>query len=97
MEPTLVERDLLLLSRIYGPLTPRQLVVAQLPAARGLGVKRVGVGPADDPAMRAGGVWLERDNQTEGTDSWLFGPVPRRDIHGVVLARIWPRPTLFRR
>ena len=96
MQPTLVERDLLLLSRIYGPLRPRQLVVAQLPGGRGPGVKRVGIGPEDDPVMRNGGVWLERDNSAAGTDSWLFGAVPSCDIRGVVLARLWPRPTLFR-
>lgn len=92
MQPTLFERDLLLLSRIYGPVMPGLIVVADLPGGRGLGVKRVGEGPADDAADT---VWLERDNPRQGSDSWLFGPVPREAVIGRVVARLWPSPHRF--
>lgn len=95
MEPTLHDRDVLLVSRIYDAPQPGWLVVATLPGGRGPGVKRVGTGPSDDPLTLAGGVWLERDNPREGTDSWLFGAVPAADVHGRVLARLWPQPCRF--
>lgn len=40
-----------------------------------------------------GGWWVERDNPTEGADSWSWnGAVPAADVRGVVLCRLLPRP-----
>lgn len=84
MLPTLRDGDLLLLRRGRTPV-PGDVVVADLPGGRGPGVKRaVALGPD--------GWWLERDSPATGTDSWLFGAVPATDVHGVVRARLWPRP-----
>ena len=84
MLPTLRPGDLLLLRRGAEP-SAGDLVVADLPGGRGAGVKRAVRREPD-------GWWVERDSPTEGADSWLFGAVPAADVHGVVRARLWPRP-----
>ena len=84
MRPTLEPGDLLLLRRGQEPVAG-DLVVADLPGGRGPGVKRAVRREPD-------GWWLERDNPAEGADSWLFGTVPDDAVHGVVRARLWPRP-----
>lgn len=89
MLPTLRPGDLLLLRRGAVP-RPGNLVVADLPGERGAGVKRA---VRQEPE----GWWLERDNPAVGADSWLFGAVPAADVHGVVSARLWPRPGRLRR
>jgi hypothetical protein len=81
METTLFDGDRLLV--LYGA-RPRlgRLVLVRL-AGRPIAVKRV-TRRMDD------GWWVERDNPTEGVDSWLVGAVPDRDVVAVVLARFWP-------
>ncbi len=93
MEPSLHEGDRLLV--LYGG-RPRAggLAVIRLPDSdvgpRPLAIKRV-TGPAPgDPDQW----WVERDNPVEGVDSWHVGPIPRRDVRAVVLARL---PSLLRR
>lgn len=84
MAPTLRPGDLLLLHRGATPVAG-DLVVADLPGGRGPGVKRA-------VRLEPEGWWLERDSPAAGADSWLFGAVAVPDVHGVVRARLWPRP-----
>jgi nickel-type superoxide dismutase maturation protease len=81
MEPTLREGDLLLVRYGVAP-RPGQLVVVRLPD-RPVAVKRVTRRTAD-------GWWVERDNPSEGVDSWLVGAVAEEDVLGRVLLRLWP-------
>ncbi|MDN5744617.1 MAG: peptidase S24, partial [Nocardioidaceae bacterium] len=41
---------------------------------------------------RVTGWWLLGDNQAEGVDSRHRGVVADRDVCGVVVFRLWPRP-----
>ncbi|HEX5997686.1 MAG TPA: S24 family peptidase [Jiangellales bacterium] len=84
MEPTLRDGDRLLVR--YGAV-PRlgRLAVVRLPGRGGASVKRVTRRDGD-------GWWVERDNPTQGVDSWLVGAIPEADLLAVVLARVWPRP-----
>ncbi|HEX6327952.1 MAG TPA: S24 family peptidase [Jiangellaceae bacterium] len=84
MEPTLRAGDRLLVR--YG-ITPRpgQLAIVRLPGRGGASVKRITRRDRD-------GWWAERDNPTQGVDSWLVGAVPDADLVAVVLVRVWPRP-----
>jgi phage repressor protein C with HTH and peptisase S24 domain len=82
MQPTLRDGDRLLVRHGATP-RPGDLVVVRLPA-RGLAVKRATV-------RQPGGWWVERDNPTEGTDSWLVGAIPDDDVVAVVRARVWPQ------
>jgi hypothetical protein len=68
---------------------PGALVVVRLPGDRPDAVKRL-FGRQD------GGWWVERDNPAEGVDSWLVGAIPDDGLLGVVRARLWPRPRIFR-
>ncbi len=81
MEPALVEGDVLLVQ--YGA-SPRlgQLVVVRLPH-RSLAVKRATRREPD-------GWWVERDNPSEGVDSWLVGAIPDVDVLASVRCRVWP-------
>jgi hypothetical protein len=88
MLPTLRPGDRLLVRHGARPRTNRLAVVA-LPD-RPWSVKRV-------VAERPDGWWVERDSLTEGVDSWSLGrAVPPEDVVGVVIARVWPRPSLLR-
>jgi phage repressor protein C with HTH and peptisase S24 domain len=88
MQPTLRNGDRILVH--YGA-TPRpgDLVVVRLPD-RPVSVKRLVRREPD------GGWWVERDNPSEGVDSWAVGAVPEADLLAVVRARLWPRPRRFR-
>lgn len=81
MEPTLYDGDHLLV-RWGGRPEAGRLVVVRWPG-RPLSVKRAGL-------LQDDGWWVERDNPTEGVDSWQAGPVPPADVVGVVLLRLWP-------
>lgn len=81
MEPTLREGDRLLV-HYGGEVRPGSLAVVRLPA-RPVAVKRV-VRRVDD------GWWVERDNPSEGVDSWSVGPIPDVDVLASVVLRLWP-------
>lgn len=85
MAPALTEGDVLLVRRGATGARAGRIAVLQLPGDRPLAVKRL-------TERRDGGWWVERDNPTEGVDSWLVGALPDRDLRGMVLARVWPRP-----
>ena len=94
MHPTLHPGDRLIVRYGAQPAAGR-LAVVRLPAEpdgtpRPVAVKRL-ARPVD------GGWWVERDNPAEGIDSWLVGAVPGVDVLGLVLLRLWPRPSLVRR
>ena len=86
MEPTLYDGDRLV---VHHGAAPRvgQLVVVRLPA-RGVAVKRATL---RQPVGEGTGWWVERDNPTEGVDSWQVGAIPDADVVAVVRARLWPR------
>ncbi|OHV54264.1 S24/S26 family peptidase [Pseudofrankia sp. BMG5.36] len=90
MAPTLRDGDACLVWWGREP-RPGDVVVARLPAGRGLGVKRVAFGDED------GGWWLRSDNVGVGTDSAAFGMIATGDVLGRVVLRYWPRPAWFRR
>ena len=87
MEPTLRDGDRLLVRHRVRPIAGRVAVV-RLPG-RPLSVKRLGHRTDE-------GWWVERDNPAHGTDSWTagVGAVPDHDVVALVVARLWPRPTL---
>ena len=87
MAPALRDGDQLL-AWMFAQPRPRagDVVVAELPGGRGLGVKRIRVVRPD------GAVWLEGDNPFGSTDSRQFGPLPAESLRGRVLIRLWPRP-----
>jgi hypothetical protein len=98
MEPTLHEGERLLVRYGARPRVGR-LAVVRLPAdsagtPRPVAVKRLSRAEAtpDGPAW-----WVERDNPAYGVDSWQVGAIPAQDVIAVVLARLWPRPSLLRR
>lgn len=84
MEPTLKDGDRLLVRYGAGP-RPGRVVIVRLPGRGGVSVKRLARADGD-------GWWVERDNPADGVDSWLVGAVPRDDLLGVAVARVWPRP-----
>jgi phage repressor protein C with HTH and peptisase S24 domain len=81
MQPTLYDGDRLLV--LHGA-APRAggLAVVRLPDGV-VAVKRATRRDAD-------GWWVERDNPSEGVDSWLVGAIPDRDVVARVLLRVWP-------
>ena len=85
MSPTLSDGDRLLVRRGRRGARPGRLAVLRLPGGRPLAVKRLA---HREPA----GWWVERDNPTEGADSWHLGAIPDADVVALVIARIWPRP-----
>ncbi len=88
MLPTLRDGDLLLV-RAGTPRRVGAVAVVRLPGDRPLSVKRLGHHDHE-------GWWVERDNPTEGTDSWAVGAVGDDDVLSVALVRLWPRPRLLR-
>ena len=93
MEPTLREGERLLIRYAATP-QPGRLAVVRLPpdpsGPRPVAVKRLSHSDAD-------GWWVERDNPAYGVDSWQVGALPSEDVVALVLARVWPRPSLLRR
>jgi nickel-type superoxide dismutase maturation protease len=89
MVPTLRDADRLLVR--LGAGTPRvgRVVLVELPD-RPLSVKRL-VAIEPDGSLR-----VEGDNAFGSTDSRQLGPIPMGAIRGTVLARLWPRPRVFR-
>lgn len=88
MQPALREGDRLLV-RYGGRVRPGALVLARFPDGT-LAVKRAAerrTNAAGEPAW-----WLLSDNAADGVDSRHRGPVRDRDVLGVVLLRLWPRP-----
>jgi SOS-response transcriptional repressor LexA len=83
MSPTLDDGDLLLVDRC-ATVRPGRVVVLGLPDGT-TAVKRVTHAEPD-------GWWVERDNPRAGVDSWVVGAIASTDVHGVVRARLWPRP-----
>jgi len=81
MRPTLHDGDRLI---VRHGATPRvgDLVVVRLPDGV-LAVKRATL-------REKGAWWVERDNPSEGVDSWLVGAIPDADVVAVVGARLWP-------
>ena len=81
MQPTLHDGDRLL---VRHGCTPRvgDLVVVRLPDGV-LAVKRA-------TSREHGGWWVERDNPSEGVDSWRVGAIPDADVVAVVRARLLP-------
>ena len=90
MRPTLRDGDLLLVrgGRRAVP-GPGRLVVVRWPGPLPVAVKRL-------VHREASGWWVERDNPSEGVDSWSAGAVPQDGLLAVVLCRLWPRPGLLR-
>jgi type IV secretory pathway protease TraF len=93
MRPTLVPGDRLLV-RYAVPVAAGRLVLARFPDGT-LAVKRA----VERRQTRTGesGWWLLSDNAEDGVDSRHRGVIADRDVVGVVLARIWPRPRRARR
>lgn len=88
MEPTLRERQLLLIRYAVSP-SPGALVVVQLPPdtrgrPRPLSIKRLTHYDAD------GRAWVESDNQRAPgrVDSWTVGALDPSTIRGVVIVRL---------
>ena len=88
MRPTLEPGDRLLV-RYAASAAPGRLVLARFPDGT-LAVKRA----VERRETHAGepGWWLLSDNPEEGVDSRHRGVVADRDVVGVVVARVWPRP-----
>jgi hypothetical protein len=84
MQPTLYDGDRLLVIHAGCP-RPGRLLVVRLPD----GVVAVKRAVRREP----GGWWVQRDNPSEGVDSWSVGAIPDPDVLAVVLLRMWP---LFR-
>ncbi len=82
MEPTLRDGDRLLVHWGAAPVAGR-LAVVQLPDGRPLAVKRL-------LRREPEGWWVERDNPSEGVDSWSVGAVPPGDVRALVVRRVWP-------
>lgn len=84
MEPTYVEGDRLLVAYGVRP-APGRAHVVRLPdgpdGPRPVAVKRLSRRERD-------GWWAERDNPSEGVDSWLVGAIPDHDVLGRVLLRL---------
>ncbi len=81
MEPTLCDGDRLLAAYDRLP-RPGDLVVVRFPG-RPLAVKRATRREPD-------GWWVERDNPSEGVDSWALGAVADQDVVAVLRWRVWP-------
>jgi len=81
MQPTLWDGDRLLVR--YG-VSPKVGGLAVVRLSEGVvAVKRIGHRESD-------GWWVERDNPSEGVDSWTVGAIPDADVVARVVGRVWP-------
>jgi nickel-type superoxide dismutase maturation protease len=85
MAPTLRHGDVVLARRDEKPRRGDVVVVTWVTRPRQLSVKRA-AHPEDE------GWHVEGDNPHASTDSRELGPAR---VHGVVVARLWPRPRLL--
>lgn len=87
MSPTLSPGDVVLVRKIHTP-RPADVVLVTWPHRPGqLSVKRALYATGD-------GWHVVGDLATHSTDSRTLGPAT---VHGVVLARLWPRPARLNR
>jgi len=85
MAPTLRDGDVVLARRTEAPRTGDVVVVTWVTRPHQLSIKRV--------TTRNGAGWhVEGDNAGASTDSRDLGPA---QVHGVVVARLWPHPRLL--
>jgi nickel-type superoxide dismutase maturation protease len=86
MAPTLRDGDVVLARRSEAPRTGDVVVVTWVTRPGQLSIKRV-------VATRDGHGWhVAGDNPNASTDSRDLGPA---EVHGVVVARLWPHPRLL--
>jgi len=85
MAPTLKDGDVVLVRNHKQPRTDDVVVVTWVTRPHQLSVKRA-TQPHED------GWHVEGDNPTASTDSRELGPA---QVHGVVVARLWPQPRLL--
>ena len=85
MAPTLRHGDVVLARRTRRPRTGDVVVVTWVTRPGQLSIKRVTT--ADEPTWH-----VEGDNAVASTDSRELGPA---EVHGVVVARLWPHPRLL--
>ena len=85
MAPTLRDGDVILARNNRTPRSGDVVVVTWVSRPGQLSIKRV--------TGRNGTGWhVEGDNTTASTDSRELGPA---QVHGVVVARLWPQPRLL--
>ena len=87
MEPTLVDGDRLLVHH-FGRPQPGVIAVVALPSGV-LAVKRL-------TFRDESGWWVERDNPTEGVDSWTVGAIAAEDVRAIAICLVWPPRSLLR-
>lgn len=85
MAPTLKDGDVVLARRTEAPRTGDVVVVTWVTRPHQLSIKRA--------TQRNHAGWhVEGDNAQASTDSRDLGPA---QVHGVVVARLWPHPRLL--
>jgi hypothetical protein len=92
MSPALRDGDRVLV-RYAARVRPGALVLARFPDGT-LVVKRA----VERRTTRTGkpAWWLLSDDPAVGVDSRHRGPVAQEHVHGVIVARLWPRPAYLR-
>jgi nickel-type superoxide dismutase maturation protease len=85
MAPTLRDGDVILARNRRAPRTGDVVVVTWVTRPGQLSIKRAT--RQDEPGWH-----VEGDNSTASTDSRDLGPA---QVHGVVVARLWPQPRLL--
>jgi nickel-type superoxide dismutase maturation protease len=85
MAPTLKDGDVVLVRNWREPRTGDVVVVTWVTRPGQLSIKRV-------TAPNTHGWHVEGDNPDASTDSRDLGPA---QVHGVVVARLWPHPRLL--
>jgi nickel-type superoxide dismutase maturation protease len=85
MAPTLKHGDVVLARRTESPRKGDVVVVTWVTRPNQLSIKRV-------TQRNETGWYVEGDNHDASTDSRDLGPA---QVHGVVVARLWPHPRLL--